>query len=161
MSRYQAVIGRFEHVDVMEELNNVPAKIDTGAFRSAIHASNIRVLHRNGHDILFFKLLGHPAYQEAKDMSTKFFKVRDIRSSNGEITTRYEIMLKIRLGLKIFRTSFTLIDRSNNVFPILVGRHALNGRFLIDSQKSGLSRKEIILAIANTPESKDESEEVR
>ena len=38
MSNYPTIIGRFEHVDLIDNLKCVPVKIDTGAYGSAIHA---------------------------------------------------------------------------------------------------------------------------
>jgi hypothetical protein len=160
MSKYQVVVGRFEHVDVVGRFKDVPAKIDTGAYRSSIHASDIQIIEKNGKEVLKFSLLGHPVFTKRRTIETRAFNIRKVRNSNGHITTRYEIILKVRLGYKIFRTPFTLIDRANNIFPILIGRKALNKRFLVDPNLAGISRVELKLAAASVPIDEEDLEGV-
>ncbi len=160
MGKYQVVVGRFEHVDVVGKFQSVPAKIDTGAYRSSIHASDIKVIEKNGKEILRFSLLGHPVFTKRRTLETRSFNVRKVRSSNGQISVRYEITLKIRLGYKIFLTPFTVVDRSNNIFPILVGRKALNKRFLVDPNLAGMNRVELKLAAASVPIDEEDLEGV-
>jgi hypothetical protein len=155
MSKYAVIVGRFEHVDILGHAKGVPAKIDTGAYRSAIHASDIEVVKKNGGKTLKFKILGHPAYKDFVWIETDAFNLRTIRNSTGHQTTRYEVTLKIRLGYKIFLAPFTLIDRSDNIFPVLIGRTALNKRFLVDTDKTGLSRTELKKAADQVPEDKE------
>ena len=160
MGKYQVVIGRFEHVDVVGKFKNVPAKIDTGAYRSSIHASDIKVVEKNGKKVLKFSLLGHPVFAKRRTLESRSFNVRKVRSSNGQISVRYEVTFKIRLGYKIFRTPFTVVDRSSNIFPVLVGRKALNKRFLVDSNIAGMSRVELKLAAASVPIDEEDLEGV-
>ncbi len=150
MSKYQVIIGRFEYVDITDGLCAIPAKIDTGANRSSIHASKIHVVTTAGKEVLHFTLLNHPTHPEGVSMSTDKFSQMQVKSSNGHISTRYEIKLKIKLGYKVFVASFTLADRSNNVFPILIGREALRTRFLVDPERAGVKRSELKSALAKT-----------
>lgn len=152
MSKYAVIIGRFEHVDIMEKAESVPAKIDTGAYRSAIHATDIEIISdKKGAKVLRFNILGHPVYRQSMQMETKQFNIRKVRNSTGHTSDRYEITLRIKLGYKIFRASFTLVDRSNNVFPVLIGRKVLNKRFIVDTDKSGVNRKELKVAAEQVP----------
>ncbi len=160
MGKYQVIVGRFEHVDIVGKFKDIPAKIDTGAYRSSIHASDIEVVKINAKEVLKFTLLGHPVSNKRRTLETRVFNIRKIRNSNGHITTRYEVTLKVRLGYKIFRTPFTLIDRSTNIFPILVGRKALNKRFLVDPNLAGMSRVELKLAAASVPIDEEDLEGV-
>lgn len=143
MKNHSAIIGRFEHIDLVGRLEAIPAKIDTGAYRSSIHASKIRITTKKGKQILQFNILGHPAYSKSVPAETSVFRLRDVRSSNGQVATRYEVSLKLQLGGKTFITPFTLTDRASNVFPILIGRKALNKRFIIDSDQTGINRNEL------------------
>jgi hypothetical protein len=146
MKKYPVVIGRFEHIDVVGKLENIPAKIDTGAYRSSIHASDIQVVKKQYKEILRFTLLGHPVFRRKRTLETRTFRKLKIKSSNGHVSERYEIMLKVRLGYKVFTTPFTLASRDENVFPVLVGRKAMNKRFLVDPDRAGMSRIELKLA---------------
>lgn len=143
MKKYPVIIGRFEHVDVVGRLEDIPAKIDTGAYRSSIHVSSVSLLTKNNVEYLRFTLLDHPSFARKRTLLTRSFREIEVTSSNGHKALRYEVLLKIRLGYKVFRTSFTLADRTHNVFPILVGRKAIRNRFLVDASRSGVSRKEL------------------
>jgi hypothetical protein len=137
---HKVIIGRSELLNFVDtNALSVPAKTDTGAFRSAVHASNIIV----GDDgILRFDLLGgHPVcgsmvHQIAAEDFTRVW----VANSAGHREERYEVRLKVKLGPKIFHARFTLADRSKKIYPILLGRKLLNHRFLVDSAESSLDR---------------------
>ena len=63
---------------------------------------------------------------------------RVITSSNGEAQERLIVKTALRLGEQEFRAEFSLADRSDMVFPILIGRTALRRRFAVDSGHSYL-----------------------
>ncbi len=141
--RYPMIIGRSELIAFPDtDLAYVPSKIDTGAYRSSIHAANIHVVHDKAGDTLMFDLLaGHVASPGAVHMETKEFSIiADVKNSFGHKEDRYAIKLKVKIGPKVFVTSFTLADRSNNYYPVLIGRTFLRRRFLVDVQKSGIDR---------------------
>lgn len=143
MKKYPVVIGRFEHVDIVDKLNGVPVKIDTGAYRSAVHVDDVRLVEKNGHQYLKFTIGNHPSFKHKKTFQTRSFREIEVLSSSGHKVKRYEVNLKIRLGYKIFQTSFTLAHRVHHVFPILIGRKAIRNRFLVDVTRSGVNRKEL------------------
>ena len=137
------VIGRsaeIKFVDFSDVL--VPAKIDTGAYHSAIHATNIYV---DENQVLHFRILGnHPVCQEAAfDASTSDYSTVSIANSFGDRETRYEVNLHVKIGEQDFITSFTLADRSRKIYPILLGRIALKKRFIVDIDQSGVDRMEL------------------
>lgn len=143
MPKYQIIIGRAENIDFVGTSLGVPAKIDTGAFRSSVHASSIKVVAKEGKKVLKFDIFGHPCAPVRRTMETDRFDVLAVKSSNGKVEDRYEVTLKIKIGPKIFNTSFTLADRSNNVYPVLIGREALKTRFMVDSSKSSVNRLDL------------------
>lgn len=130
--KYKTIIGRAEPIDFITENHeyvSVAAKIDTGAYSSSVWASNI---HKEG-DELVFELFGrgHVAYTGHKIRSKKFETV-NIENSFGKSETRYGLMLQIRFCGKKITTFFTLADRSKKIYPVLVGRKLLKGRYLVD-----------------------------
>ncbi len=137
---HKVIIGRSEVLTfVGSEAINVPAKTDTGAFRSAVHASNITV---DEHDVLSFDLLGgHPVCGAmAHRVEAEEYKKVWVANSFGEREERFEVKLKVKLGPKVFHARFTLADRSKKIYPILLGRKLLNHRFLVDSSETSLDR---------------------
>jgi len=137
---HKVIIGRSELLDfVGTNALNVPAKTDTGAFRSAVHADNITI---DDDGVLRFDLLGgHPVcgamvHRIAAEEFTKVW----VANSSGHREERYEVKLKVKLGPKVFHARFTLADRSKKIYPILLGRKLLNHRFVVDSSETSLDR---------------------
>jgi hypothetical protein len=160
MATFQVVIGRLEKIDVDGIASDIPAKVDTGAYRSAIHATDIKVEKVDGELQLSCKLLGHPVAPEPKDFITKEFGQVNVRNSFGHEEDRYEVTLKVKVGPKKFKTSFTLADRSSNVFPVLIGRKLLRKRFLVDVDRTNVDRKKILKEVINDAHIDKEKEEV-
>ena len=145
MSKFPVIIGRTELMDFPDLLlTHVPVKIDTGAYTSSIHAKNIKLKTKGNKKILTFDLLeGHYTTVYPRSVETAEYYTDTIRNSFGKSEERYIVNFKIKLGTKTFRTEFSLADRSVNNYPILVGRKTLNRRFLVDSSKSHIDRKEL------------------
>ncbi len=136
---HKVIIGRSELLTfVGGDASGVPAKADTGAYRSAVHASDIIV--ENG--VLSFNLLGgHPVCGAmAHHVTAEEYKTVWVANSFGHREERYEVKLKVKLGPKIFHAQFTLADRSKKIYPILLGRKLLNHRFLVDSSETSMDR---------------------
>jgi hypothetical protein len=142
---HKVIIGRSESMTFVEfeGLESVPAKTDTGAYRSAVHASNIHLDKESG--VLSFDLLGgHPVCGAMTHrIETKEFSEIWVENSFGHREDRFEVKMKVKLGPKIFTARFSLADRSKKIYPILLGRKLLNNRFLVDSAASSLNRVEL------------------
>lgn len=128
------VIGRNEPVDFLRFARKVPAKIDTGADSSSIWVSNVRV-DRSG--VLRFSLFGEGSpYYTGKTIKREQYKVAQVRSATGHQQIRYRTQLSLKIGGKRIRAMFNLSDRSQNKFPVLIGRRTLSGKFLVDVTKA-------------------------
>ncbi|MBO4812645.1 ATP-dependent zinc protease [Candidatus Saccharibacteria bacterium] len=127
------VIGSTERITVAG-IKNVPAKIDTGADSSSIWASHIRVT-KDG--VLRFRLFGEGSpYYTGKDYERTDFKVTVVRSSFGHEQIRYRTHLRTTLGGRTIRVLFNLSDRSNNNYPVLIGRRTISRKFIVDVSKN-------------------------
>ncbi|MGF7229492.1 MAG: ATP-dependent zinc protease family protein [Candidatus Saccharibacteria bacterium] len=141
---HKVIIGRSESLHFMDyAMADIPAKVDTGAYRSAVHADNISV-SEDGKTLHFRLLGGHPVCGAlATEMTTEDFKVVRIANSFGHTEERYEVKLKAKLGPKIFTATFSLADRGKKIYPILLGRKMLNNRFLVDTSEAQINRIEL------------------
>lgn len=139
---YKILIGRAEFVSFPELfIDFVPAKVDTGAYRSAVHASNIKLTTKSGKSVLSFDLLGgHPCSSYSRHIETKNFEETVIENSFGVSEERFTVMLKIKIGPRTVTTDFTLADRSMKPYPILLGRTLTSNRFIVDTAVSGVDR---------------------
>lgn len=133
----QMVLGRSDRVDLPDlGLENIHAKIDTGAYTCSLHCSRAAVV--NGQ--LEFVLLDqeHPEFT-GMPFRVKAFEQREIRNSFGEAELRYVIKSRIRIHNRLIRAEFSLSNRGNLRFPVLLGRKILRNRFIIDVTKKDLS----------------------
>lgn len=117
-------------------IRRIPAKVDTGATVSSIWASEIHLTKDNQLQFCLFAK-GHDLYT-GEVITVDNFKVRSVRNSTGQETVRYMVSLPTSIRGKRIRISYTLADRSRNDFPVLIGRRALNGKFLVDVSQLGV-----------------------
>lgn len=131
------VIGSTEFIEIAG-IKNIPAKIDTGADTSAIWASNID-MQPDGTLVFSLFAKGSPFYTGDK-LKTIEYRAKHVRSSHGDRQVRYRVKLPVTVGDKTFDTTFTLANRSRNHFPVLLGRHTLDGRYLVDVSRGSVPR---------------------
>lgn len=143
MIKNKKTIGRTDKVDLPDlGLQNVQAKIDTGAYTSAIHCSKIHIEKAGeGDSWLHYTISGSRLGKgmSARKFKTDTFKLKKIRSSNGQVQERYIIKTKVLLFNKAIKAEFSLSDRSHMKNPILLGRKLLKGRFFVDVSAEDLS----------------------
>ncbi|RKF18967.1 ATP-dependent zinc protease [Altericroceibacterium spongiae] len=116
-------------------IRHLPAKIDTGARTSSLHATDIALFQREGEPWVRFRLEDGQgeAFCEAPHVAR-----RVITSSNGQTQERLIVKTDLQLGPERFRAEFSLADRSDMQFPLLIGRTALRRRFQVDPGRSFL-----------------------
>lgn len=133
-------IGRIEKVNLVDlGFLNLDSKIDSGASTSALHAQNIRKVKQDDKYYVKFRMLdkSHPAYED-NDIILPLYRTKLVKSSNGFTQKRYSIQTRMKLGKKIYRVEFTLTDRKDMRYPILLGTKFLRKKFLIDVSKKNI-----------------------
>jgi hypothetical protein len=139
----KTVIGRRDKADFPGlELENIDIKIDTGAYTSSVHCEQIVEQKINGKRRIKFRLLdkSHPEYNN-KEFIYANYREKWVKSSFGESEKRYVIETAIVLFGKTYNTEFTLSERGEMKYPVLIGRKLLNRRFIVDPQRTNLSYK--------------------
>jgi hypothetical protein len=129
-SKEKRIIGRREYIDFPElGLKTIIAKMDTGAYTSALYCQDIR--EENG--VLVFRLLD-PSYNNYDTHEHRFtvYGQKNIKNSFGEIETRFTIKTIVKIGRRRIKSVISLTDRSDMRYPVLIGRKILNNRFIID-----------------------------
>ncbi len=135
------IIGRNDIIDLPElGLFDIKAKIDTGAFTSALHCSRIKVIDKDGIPTVSFQISGGTIGRKGSiKFETSDFSQRHIKSSTGHIENRVIIKTRLVVFGKKFRTEFSLTDRSGMKFPVLLGRKFLKKGFVVDVREVNLS----------------------
>jgi len=130
------VVGWRELVSLPElGLNDIPAKIDTGARTSSLQAIVIDDFLRDGERFVRFAVDWGGVRHQCEAVHVD---IRGITSSNGDRQERFVIKTPLTIGNLTFRAEISLADRSQMQFPMLIGRTALRRRMVVDSGHSWL-----------------------
>ena len=131
------IIGRVDIVDFPKlNLKQVAIKIDTGAYTSAIHCSNI--VEKDNQLICTFESKGHPNFK-SEQVIFENYTLTDVKSSNGFKENRYKIKSEVIFFGKTYKINLTLSTRDDMKFPVLIGRQFLSNKFLVDVNMENVS----------------------
>ena len=136
--RAMETVGWREIVQLPElGLRGIPAKIDTGARTSSLHAVILDEYERDGETFVRFAV-DFPEQHVRQVCEAVHIDWRGITSSNGKTQRRRIIKTPLKIGGLTFRAEISLADRSDMRFPMLIGRSSLRRRFVVDSGHSWL-----------------------
>ncbi|WAK00985.1 ATP-dependent zinc protease family protein [Methylobacter sp. YRD-M1] len=143
LSTQLPMLGWREWVALPElNIGQIKAKIDTGARSSALHAFTIDPYRKGGQRWVMFAI--HPSQLRTDVMVECHAPVIDRRlvsDSGGHKQLRYVIETELVLGRSLIRAEMTLTNRDSMRFRMLLGRTAMNRRFVIDPSSSYLQGK--------------------
>ncbi len=109
------------------------AKIDTGARTAALHAENISIVGRRVGFTL--EIAG-----KRRNCLAQLAELKRVKSSNGHSELRPLIETVVQIGMHRFSIIISLTDRKDMGLPMLLGREALKGRFIINPAKRFMLR---------------------
>lgn len=109
---------------------NVRAKIDTGAFRTAVHCESWSLKELNGKPVLEVLI----KWEEGKPVVLHFnkFQKRTIKNSFGQTEERYCVRTLILIHKKKIQSEISFTNRSGMRYPVLLGRKTIGKKFLVD-----------------------------
>jgi hypothetical protein len=142
-------IGEAEHLYVHEAEYAYDARIDTGATTCSIHAEDITAIERDGEQWVKFNLVNFDT-KERTERVDKVVRVVEIKQHASESVSRYVVRLKVQLGEDTRLFEFSLADRSNYSYPMLVGRNLLRGIAVVDVSQSYTLKKPTKKSIAKS-----------
>lgn len=141
-------IGWCELVSLPElGIENIHAKIDSGAATSSLHAVRIKPFERDGEQWVRFTIPKSPELPAIR-CEAKVLEKRLVKSSNGRSQQRYVIETIMQLGPLTWVGHMTLANRQSMAFPVLIGRRALKRGFLVNSAKRWMLGQPAINSIA-------------
>ena len=128
------IIGAVEPAYILPTQTPMLARIDTGAETSSIDAKNIKPFERDGKRWVSFDIF------DEKTKTLHPFKKKVKRRISikraGKNESRYAVKMDILFGGKVISEEFTLTDRSEFDYPLLIGRNILTGRAIVDTSIS-------------------------
>lgn len=129
--------GWIEWIDLGPEQIRLKAKLDSGALTSSLDAREIEEFREDGKRHVRFELHDRESGEVTTiERRVKRF-VRIVRHS-GDHQRRPVIEMDMCLGAQAHKVEFTLIDRSNFNYPVLLGRRAMDGYAVIDPRETYL-----------------------
>lgn len=135
-----SIIGWREQIALPElGIEEIKAKIDTGARSSALHAFDVQLFERDGQKRVNFKV--HPYQRDTSHTiiaEAPLLEQREVRNSGGHAQLRPVILTTVELGGIQWPIELTLTNRDVMGFRMLLGRQAVRKRFLVDAGKSFL-----------------------
>jgi len=135
----KVIAGWVEKVTLLNSRNTLKAKLDTGAATSSIYALNVDQYKKDGKRWVKFDLVvGVDDDKKPKMVSMDSRRVRrvKIKEHDGEYDSRPVVELGICFNGLPYNAQFTLADRGNFVYPVLLGRRFLEGLAVIDPQQT-------------------------
>lgn len=109
----------------------IRAKIDTGARSSALHVETLETFRVGGAERVRF-CVDAGRGGRATEVETDVLTRRIVTDSGGHRTERIFVRSWLHLAGRRTEAEINLCSRHNMRFPMLIGRSALGGRFLVD-----------------------------
>lgn len=130
----QTIIGSAEWCSFETlKIPAIKARIDSGAKTSSIQATHIRRFKRGGESWVSFEV--NPLQDNLSfsiQCESKIIDTRMVRSSSGISEKRFVIQVPVSIGENTFEIELTLANRDGMDFRMLLGREAMQDRFLVN-----------------------------
>jgi hypothetical protein len=110
----------------------IKAKVDSGARTSALHVESLAEHERDGQIWLRFTVLTGRRGAEPVLCEARAAERRAVIDSGGHKTLRWFINTQFELAGQRWHAQVNLTSRRDMLFPLLLGRNALSGRFIAD-----------------------------
>lgn len=124
------IIGRVENVFIQSNEVKLKARIDSGAGLTSLHAAEVIEFERDGESWIKFivPVKKHPPIKIERPIE----RYVEIKLQNDDTQRRPVVIISIKLGEIEEQVEVTLTDRSDYVYPVLIGRNFLRDRAIVD-----------------------------
>ncbi|GAB4516323.1 MAG: ATP-dependent zinc protease [Phycisphaerales bacterium] len=131
------IIGRRERVVLpVWGIRSLRAKIDTGAYTSALHVEDLAI---EDNVARFHVALRRDASRLSRLIETPVVRFANVRSSTGHEHERAVVRTTMAVAGVTLDAEFTLVRRHRMKYRMLIGRRLIHdGNFLVDVDRDGL-----------------------
>ncbi|WP_153447304.1 ATP-dependent zinc protease family protein [Vibrio algicola] len=135
-------LGSLEHLYIDVVKSEFTARIDTGATTSSINAVDMQEFDRNGKRWVKFHVSDDSDPKARKWVEAPIIRHVKIRqSSSDQVERRPVVELWIQIGKVHEKAQFTLADRSQMDYPILLGREFIQDIAVVDVSRKFIQKK--------------------
>lgn len=131
-------IGWREWVGLPElGVDEIKAKVDTGADNSSLHAFNLERFDQDGTPMVRFEI--HPRQRKRKpsiECVAEVVKERLVKNPGGRAELRPVIQTTLVVAGEELDALVNLTTRDEMTFRMLLGRRTMGGRFVVDPGRS-------------------------
>ncbi len=128
-----SVLGYIEYVYFDAPTIQLKAKLDTGATTSSMNALNKEAFKKDGKDWMRFDVIDPEDETNLIGFEAPVVRTVRIRRHGGEPLRRPVVLLGMCVGNVHQVAEFSLTDRSDFNYQVLVGRNFLQGHIAVDS----------------------------
>ncbi len=128
-------LGWVERALVTEKGITVKAKLDSGARTSSLDARNIERFRRDGEEMVRFDFV-NPSDGRKVRVERPVVRTVRIREHGGGYQRRPVVEVWLCLGDVARDVEVTLVNRKGFIYPLLVGRRAMEGVIVIDPNET-------------------------
>lgn len=133
------------------------AKLDSGAKTSSIHAENLEYFERDNKTWVRFDLpKGRRKKAVQQTIEVPLLREVKIKRHNLPPVSRPAVKMSFCIDSRFYTAQFTLADRGNFNYPVLLGRRFLKDNFLIDPAATFMHRDEETVVFCKQATAKSE-----
>ncbi|MCK0138884.1 RimK/LysX family protein [Aliiroseovarius sp. F47248L] len=139
-TRPQQIIGWREHISLPQfGIFDLPAKVDTGARTSALHAVDQKLFDRDGAPWVEF-MIPLKNRRTTRRICAPVLEERDIKNTGGVPERRLVVRTTLVISKRHWLIDVSLANREKMEFDVILGRSAIRRhRMLVDPRRSYLA----------------------
>jgi len=124
------VVGWVEYARIYPGKMLFFAKLDTGAYSSHINARNVQPFEKDGEPWVRFNIVNRA--NRSMPLELPLAREVTVKLEEGEREQRPSVWLGICVAGVYKKALVSLDDRDDFLYPLLIGRKYLKGRFAVD-----------------------------
>lgn len=134
-------LGWLQSIRLLPETVRLTAKLDTGAKSSAIHAVDVIAYSKDGREYVDFSI---PVELKSGVTNLRYslpvIKQSKIKQHDRDLDIRYVVELDFCIAGGIYSAQFSLDDREQFNYPVLLGRDFLKNYFVVDPAQTFVAK---------------------